>query len=95
MPKLCNILSPSLKLSAYNSVIQMLDEVTIILEPADEGGFVATIPAIPGAVSEGETIEEAREMVLDAARELTAYRLEKALKEKRSGSVIEKVRLAG
>ena len=56
---------------------------------------MATIPAIPGAVSEGETIEEAREMVLDAARELTAYRLEKALKEKRSGSVIEKVRLAG
>jgi hypothetical protein len=30
-----------------------------------------------GAVSEGETIEEAREMVLDAARELIAYCQEK------------------
>jgi antitoxin HicB len=48
--------------------------MTILFEPAEEGGYTVTIPDLPGAVSEGETIEEAREMVLDAARELSAYR---------------------
>jgi len=49
-------------------------EFTIIFEPCEEGGFTAYIPEVPGAVSEGETIEEAREMVRDALREITTYR---------------------
>ncbi len=49
-------------------------EPTIVFEPAEEGGFTAYIPEVPGAVSEGETISEARDMVLDALRELTQYR---------------------
>jgi predicted RNase H-like HicB family nuclease len=51
-------------------------EFTIVFEPAEEGGFIATIPEVPGAISEGETIEEARAMVLDAVHELTAARRE-------------------
>jgi predicted RNase H-like HicB family nuclease len=54
-------------------------KLTIIFEPAEEGGFTAYIPEVPGAISEGETIEEARRMVLDALRELTAYRRTAAL----------------
>ena len=54
----------------------MADQFTIIYEPCEEGGFTAHIPEVPGAVSEGETIEEAREMVLDAMREVLAYRRE-------------------
>jgi predicted RNase H-like HicB family nuclease len=41
---------------------------TVLFEPAEEGGFVATCPALPGPVTEGETLEEAREMVKDAIR---------------------------
>jgi antitoxin HicB len=41
---------------------------TVLFEPAEEGGFVATCPALPGLVTEGETLEEAREMVKDAIR---------------------------
>lgn len=52
----------------------MADELTIIIEPNDGGGFTAYVPEVPGAVSEGETPEQAKEMVLDALRELTAYR---------------------
>jgi antitoxin HicB len=48
--------------------------LTIIFEPAEEGGYTAYIPELPGAISEGETVDEAREMVLDAARELIAFR---------------------
>jgi predicted RNase H-like HicB family nuclease len=54
-------------------------EFTIVFEPAEEGGYTAFIPEVPGAVSEGETVEEARNLVLDAFHELTLYRRESAL----------------
>ena len=41
---------------------------TVIFEPAAEGGFIVTCPALPGLVSEGDTMEEAREMARDAIR---------------------------
>jgi len=41
---------------------------TMLFEPAEEGGFVVTCPALPGLVTEGDTMEEAREMAEDALR---------------------------
>jgi predicted RNase H-like HicB family nuclease len=31
----------------------------VILEPCEEGGYTAIVPALPGCISEGETREEA------------------------------------
>lgn len=31
---------------------------TIVIEPAEEGGFTAYVPALKGCVAEGETEEE-------------------------------------
>ena len=31
----------------------------VIFEPADEGGYTATVPALPGCVSEGDSYDEA------------------------------------
>ena len=39
---------------------------TVLFEPAEEGGYVATCPALPGLVTEGDTLQEARDMVRDA-----------------------------
>lgn len=40
---------------------------TIVLEPDEEaGGFTVTCPALPGVVTEGDTLEEARAMAADA-----------------------------
>ncbi len=39
---------------------------TVFFEPAAEGGYVVTCPALPGLVTEGDTLEEAREMARDA-----------------------------
>lgn len=40
---------------------------TIILYPdAEEGGYTVTVPALPGCVTQGETIEEAIAMGKDA-----------------------------
>jgi antitoxin HicB len=41
---------------------------TVLFEPAEEGGYVVTCPALPGLVTEGDTLEEAREMAKDAIR---------------------------
>ena len=37
-------------------------EYTVILHPAEEGGYWAEVPALPGCFSQGETVEEASEI---------------------------------
>lgn len=66
--------------------------MTIIFEPAEEGGYTAYVAEVPGAISEGETLEEARANVLDALRELVTYRRESALRDKGSRAVVERIR---
>ncbi len=39
---------------------------TALFETAEEGGYTVTVPALPGVVTEGDTLEEARAMVADA-----------------------------
>jgi antitoxin HicB len=36
------------------------------LEPEEGGGFVIAIPALPGCLSTGETIEQSLEMIAEA-----------------------------
>lgn len=38
----------------------------VALEPSDEGGFTALVPALPGCISEGETREEALANIREA-----------------------------
>jgi predicted RNase H-like HicB family nuclease len=40
---------------------------TVVLERESDGGFVATVPALPGCVSQGNTRNEAMENILEAA----------------------------
>ncbi|OFW33902.1 MAG: hypothetical protein A3J28_18560 [Acidobacteria bacterium RIFCSPLOWO2_12_FULL_60_22] len=40
----------------------------VLFEPAEEGGYVVTCPALPGLVTEGDTLEEAQAMAEDAIR---------------------------
>jgi predicted RNase H-like HicB family nuclease len=30
----------------------------VVLEPSDEGGYTAIVPALPGCISEGDSIED-------------------------------------
>ena len=41
---------------------------TVVLEPSVEGGYTVTCPALPGVVTEGDSLEEARTMAADASR---------------------------
>lgn len=38
----------------------------VLIHAADEGGFWANVPALPGCVSQGETVEEVRTNVREA-----------------------------
>lgn len=41
---------------------------TIILEPAEEGGYNVSVPALPGCFTQGDTYDDAVEMAKDAIR---------------------------
>jgi predicted RNase H-like HicB family nuclease len=41
-------------------------KLRVVLEPSDEGGFTAHVPALPGCISEGESEEEALANIREA-----------------------------
>jgi predicted RNase H-like HicB family nuclease len=45
---------------------------TFVFNPEPEGGFTVTCPALPGLVTYGETLTEARGMAIDAMQGLIA-----------------------
>ena len=50
---------------------------TFVFSPEPEGGYTVTCPALPGLVTYGETLEEARRMARDAMEGLIEVMLEK------------------
>ncbi len=49
-------------------IAQSVLRYTVLFEPAEEGGYVVTVPKLPGLVTEGDTFEEAKGMVQDAIK---------------------------
>jgi antitoxin HicB len=43
----------------WNPLTMQRHTYTIHIEPADEGGFIVTVPALPGCITEGDTYEQA------------------------------------
>jgi predicted RNase H-like HicB family nuclease len=39
---------------------------TVVITPDDTGGYVVTCPALPGLVTQGDSLDEARSMASDA-----------------------------
>ncbi len=67
----------------------MSTNLTIIYEEGQDGFWIATIPEVPGAFSQGKTKAEARRNVLEAMEELMAARRELAIRERNQGSTYE------
>ncbi len=57
----------------------MTQTFTAVFEAADEGGFVAFVEEVPGAISQGETLEEARENLKEALALMLDVNRENAL----------------
>ena len=50
------------------SLSKKILKYTAIFEPAEEGGYVVSVPALTGCISEGDTFEEATKMIKDAIK---------------------------
>lgn len=59
---------PKKKISSRKVVKATVHTYTVLFEPAAEGGYTATVPVLPGVITEGDTLEEARERVKEAIR---------------------------
>lgn len=69
-------------------------KLTAVFDPAPEGGYTAYVEEIPGAISEGETIEEARENLADALRMVLECNRDIAREHESEGAVRESMELA-
>lgn len=69
-------------------------KLTAVFIPAPEGGYTALVEEIPGAISEGETIEEARENLADALRMILECNRDIAREQAVTGAVREPMELA-
>lgn len=64
-------------------------KLKVLIHPAEEGGFWAEAPALPGCVSEGDTLDEALDNIREAALgwlEVAAERVLPGRGEKRQES---------
>jgi predicted RNase H-like HicB family nuclease len=41
-------------------------KLQVVLEPSEEGGFTASVPSLPGCISEGDTREDALRNIREA-----------------------------
>ena len=69
----------------------------VIIHPADEGGFWAEIPSMPGCVSEGETLDETKANIREAAEgwilAQTALRFRRSTTRRKQSRASEPVRV--
>ncbi|MBA3579812.1 MAG: type II toxin-antitoxin system HicB family antitoxin [Gemmatimonadaceae bacterium] len=71
-------------------------EFTAVFKEAAEGGFVAFVEALPGANTQGDTLDEARENLREAVGLVLAANEALAEEELGAGKVIrERLRLPG
>jgi predicted RNase H-like HicB family nuclease len=54
--------------------------IQAIVHKADEGGFWAEVPALPGCMTEGDTMDELQANLLEAIQGWTESATERALK---------------
>lgn len=74
-------------------VTQKILEYTVIFEPAKEGGYVVSVPALPGCITQGDTFEEALSMIKDAMEGYLAVLKEQGevIPQEKTDTVIAKV----
>jgi antitoxin HicB len=75
---------------------QKIYSYTVVLEPAEEGGYNVSVPALPGCFTQGETLEEALAMAKEAIScHITALRKDgEPVPEEREGVTLKAVAVA-
>ena len=66
----------------------MTHTFTAVFEPAEEGGFTAFVAELPGAISQGETLDEARENLKEAIHLILEVNRDSALEDVDAARII-------
>jgi predicted RNase H-like HicB family nuclease len=69
-------------------------KLTAVFEPAKEGGYTCFVEEIPAAISQGETLEEAKANLRDALQLVLECQRELAEKDLSPGAVRETFEVA-
>ena len=69
-------------------------KLTAVFEPAREGGYTCFIEESPAAISQGESLEEAKANLLDALKLVLQRQRELARKELSPHAVLQTIELA-
>ena len=68
---------------------------TVVVHPAEEGGFWVDVPALPGCYSQGETVEEALTSIQEAIEtHLAAIREDGQPVPEDHGLIVQQVEVA-
>jgi len=73
----------------------MITSFTAVFEEAEEGGYVAYVEELPGAISQGETLEEARDNLKEAIQLILEVNRELALQGVDRSRIIREPILVG
>ena len=66
-------------------------EYAVLYQPIEDGWIMATVPDLPGAVTQGKTIDEARAMIKEAVELLLQGYRENAAKDAPGNSIWETI----
>jgi len=69
-------------------------KLTAVFEPAKEGGYTCFVEEIPAAISQGETLEEAKANLLDTLKVVLECQRELSEKELSSQALREPIEIA-
>ena len=73
---------PAAGVANWNATWQFrVMKLTAVFEPAKEGGYTCFVEEVPAAISQGETLAEAKANLLDALKLVLACQRELAEKE--------------
>ena len=67
----------------------MRHDYTAVYQTIEDGWIMAAVPELPGAVTQGATLEEARAKIKDAVELLLQSYREEAIRQAPAGAIIE------
>jgi predicted RNase H-like HicB family nuclease len=66
-------------------------EYTVLYQPIEDGWIMATVPELPGAVTQGKNLSEARTMIKEAVELILLSYRENAAKDAPGNAIWEKL----
>lgn len=69
----------------------MKQQFNVVYYPIEDGWIMATVPELPGAVTQGRNLEEARDMIKEAVELLLESYRQNAIRDAPSNAIWETV----